>query len=238
MKPVRINKFLADAGICSRRKAEDLVIQGRVRINGKTATELSTRVDPARDRVHVDGSEVAHKPRKIYIVLNKPEGVISTASDEMDRETVMDYVSEVGERLHYAGRLDADTSGLVFLTNDGEVSQKLSHPRGEIIKTYTALVKGMPDARSLRRLAEGIEIDDYRTLPADVRIVRRFSDSSEVEISISEGRKRQVRKMFKAIKHPVIKLKRTAIGEISLGRLKPGTYRHLRKEEMDFIIRL
>ena len=238
MKPVRINKFLADAGICSRRKAEDLVIQGRVRINGKTATELSTRVDPARDSVHVDGSEVVSTTRKIYIVLNKPEGVISTSSDEMNRETVMDYVSEVGERLHYAGRLDADTSGLVFLTNDGDVSQKLSHPRGNITKTYTALVRGVPDSKSLRRLAGGIEIENYRTLPADVRIVRKFNDSSEVEISISEGRKRQVRKMFEAIKHPVIKLKRTAIGEISLGRLKPGTYRHLRKEEMDFIIRL
>ncbi len=238
MKPVRINKFLADAGICSRRKAEELVIQGRVRVNSMTATELSTRVDPARDRVQVDGSEVAQRPRKIYIVLNKPEGVISTASDEMDRETVLDYVSEVGERLHYAGRLDADTSGLVFLTNDGEVSQKLSHPGGKIKKTYTALVKGVPDTRALRRLAQGIEIDDYMTLPADVRLIRKFNDSSEVEVSISEGRKRQVRKMFKAVKHPVIKLKRTAIGAISLGRLKPGTYRHLRKEEMAFISRL
>ena len=235
MKPVRINKFLADAGICSRRKAEDLILDGRVSVNGKKTTELSLKVEPGKDHVALNGVPVEADENKVYVILNKPEGVISSARDELDRKTVMDYVREIGRRLHYAGRLDSDTGGLVLLTNDGELSQKLAHPRNKIPKKYSARIRGIPDKKALRKFISGLEIDDYVTLPAQIKILKTFHDSCEVEIVITEGKRRQIRRMCKEIGHPVISLKRTSIGEIALGRLKEGTYRHLRKSEMDYL---
>ncbi len=235
MKPVRINKFLADAGICSRRKAEDLVLEGRVSVNGRKTTELSLKVEPGKDSVSLNGVPIQPDEQKIYVILNKPEGVISSAKDELDRKTVMDYVREVGHRLHYAGRLDSDTGGLVLLTNDGELSQKLAHPRNKIAKTYTARIRGVPGKKALKKFASGMEIDGYLTSPAEIKIVKALPGSCDVEIKITEGKKRQIRKMCSEIGHPVISLKRTSIGEIKLGRLKEGTYRHLTKSETDYL---
>ncbi len=192
-------------------------------------------MEPGKDRVSLDGVRVPPDEQKIYVILNKPMGGISSASDKLDRKTVMGYVRDVGHRLHYAGRLDSDTGGLVLLTNDGELSQKLAHPRNKITKTYTARLRGIPDKKALRKFISGLEIDDYVTLPSQIKIMKTFHDSCEVEIVITEGKKRQIRKMCKEIGHPVISLKRTSIGEIKLGRLKEGTYRHLRKSEMDYL---
>lgn len=238
VKPVRINKYLADAGICSRRKAEALVLEGRVTVNSRPVTDLSLKVDRRKDRVALDGVPVEPEEKKIYLILNKPEGVISSADDELDRKTVMDYVTEAGYRLHYAGRLDSDTGGLVFLTNDGEISQKLTHPRNKIPKTYAARIRGIPDKKALAKFRSGIELDDGLTAPAQIRIIKTFSGSCDVEIVLTEGRKRQVRRMCAEIGHPVTSLRRTAVGRIRLGRLKEGTYRHLKKDEMDYLAEL
>lgn len=235
MKPVRINKYLAEAGICSRRKAEALVLEGRVTVNSRPVADLSLKVDRLKDRVALDGMPVEPEEKKIYLVLNKPEGVISSADDELDRKTVMDYVKEAGCRLHYAGRLDSDTGGLVFLTNDGEISQKLTHPRNKIPKTYVARIRGIPDKKALVKFRSGIELDNRVTSPAKIRILKTFHDSCEVEIVLTEGRKRQLRRMCAEIGHPVISLRRTAVGGIRLGRLREGTYRHLKKNEMDYL---
>ena len=235
MNGIRINRYLAGAGICSRRKAEELILQGRVSVNGRDVLSLSVRIDPSKDRVLLDGKPVREAGDKIYLALNKPRGVICSAADGFGRRTVMDLVKDIKTRLHYAGRLDYDTSGLVILTNDGEMSQKIAHPRNMVDKRYIAKIKGVPDREALERFQAGLQIDGYRTAPASMRIIKKRGSSCTAEIVIHEGHKRQVRRMCADIGHPAAELKRVAVGKIKLGGLKEGAYRHLRKKELEYL---
>ncbi len=225
-----MQKALARAGVASRRAVEELIVAGRVRINGRRAT-LGDKVDIAKDRVEVDGSPVPLATDLVYYLVNKPVGVVVTAVDPKGRPTVIDLV-DAPTRVWAVGRLDADTEGALILTNDGDLTTRLTHPRFEAPKTYLAEVEGRPSLGALRRLGRGIELDDGPTAPATVALQGRGSGRSVVEITITEGRNRQVRRMFAAIGHPVKRLVRTAVGPVGLGRLKPGAYRRLGPTEV------
>ena len=231
----RLQKVLAHAGIASRRAAEDLIRAGRVRVNGRRA-ELGDKVDPAKDEVQVDGSLIPLAPGLVHYLLNKPVGVISTADDPEGRPTVLDLV-DLENRVWPVGRLDVDSEGAVLVTNDGELTHRLTHPSFEVPKTYLAEVKGSPGRAALGALSRGIDLEDGPTTPATVRLVERLAGASLVEITIAEGRNRQVRRMFEAVGHPVRRLVRTAVGPLMLGRLKPGTWRRLSIEEVRALYR-
>ncbi|WP_330381817.1 pseudouridine synthase [Defluviitalea phaphyphila] len=235
---IRLQKYLANAGIASRRKAEKYILEGKVKVNGKVITNLGTKINTEKDLVYFNDKKVCVKNKKVYILLNKPENYITTANDQFDRPTVMDLLPSISERVYPVGRLDYNTSGLLLLTNDGELTYKLTHPKHHISKTYIAKVKGIPDENSLNKLRKGIVIDGYKTSPAKIKLVRKFSENSEIEITIYEGRNRQVRKMCEAIGHPVLKLKRIAIGKIFLKDLPLGKYRYLTKEEISYLKKL
>ena len=229
---MRINKYIAHAGLCSRRKAESLIQQGLVTINGKVVTELATTVKSG-DRVEVEGTPI-YNEEKVYYLLNKPRGVISSVSDEKGRKTVIDLLPDVKERIYPVGRLDWDTSGLLILTNDGDFTDKMIHPRNEIDKVYLAHVKGLATKENLRPLVKGIMIDGKKTKPARYTILKtdREKDRSVVELVIHEGRNHQVKKMFEAIGLPVDKLSRTRFGTLDLSGLRPGEARRLNKKEV------
>lgn len=226
----RIQKVLARAGVASRRAVEEMIVRGRIRVNGGRV-ELGMRIDPSKDVVEIDGSRVPLQVDLAYYLVNKPVGVVTTASDEQDRETVLDLI-EVDTRVYPVGRLDIESEGAVLLTNDGELALRLTHPRYGVGKTYLVEVGGGVKQRTLRRLAGGVELSDGMTAPAHVRLVERSPSGTLIEITLEEGRNRQVRRMFEAAGHPVQRLVRTAIGPLMLGRLKPGTYRKLRFEEI------
>ena len=226
----RIQKVLARAGVASRRAVEEMVAAGRIRVNGRTA-HLGQRLDLSKDKVEVDGLFVPLDPALVYYLLNKPSGVVTTTSDPEGRPTVLDVV-DTEMRLWPVGRLDIDTEGALVLTNDGELTNRLTHPSYGVPKSYLAEVRGAVKARTLRKLARGIDLEDGRTAPATVGIVDRMAATTLVEITITEGRNRQVRRMFDAVGHPVVRLARTAIGPVTLGRLKPGTYRRLSQAEV------
>lgn len=230
---VRLQKYIASAGVCSRRKAEELIELGRVKVNGETITELGTKVNPNVDKVIVNGEEISIGEKKYYIMLNKPAGYITTTSDAHGRQTVMDLVGDIKARIYPVGRLDADTEGLLLLTNDGDFANAVIHPSKKHIKTYIAEVKGLPSLDILKILKRGVDIGDYITKPAQVEMLKGNSSVSTLKIGISEGKKRQVRKMCEAVGHPVLSLKRVEIGPIVLGNLPRGKWRHLRKEEID-----
>ena len=226
----RLQKVLARAGIGSRRAVEDMVRRGRIRINGQRA-ELGDRVDPNKDKVEVDGSLVPLHEDLVYYLLNKPAGTVSTSDDPDGRPTVVDVV-ETDTRIWPVGRLDIDTEGAIVLTNDGELTLHLTHPRFGVPKTYVAEVQGSVAPRSARLLARGVELDDGPTAPAEVKVLQRGSTGSVVELVLKEGRNRQARRMLEAVGHPVRRLVRTGIGPLKLGRLKPGTYRKLGPDEV------
>ena len=226
----RLQKVLAHAGIASRRAVDDLISAGRVRVNGRTA-RLGQRVNPEKDQVEVDGALVPLQRNLVYYVLNKPAGVVSTAADEQGRETVVDLV-DTPERVWPVGRLDIDSEGMLILTNDGDLTHRLTHPSFEVPKTYLAEVAGSVPAGALRRLARGIELEDGPTAPAQVELIERGPRASLVEITLWEGRNRQVRRMFEAVGYRVERLVRVAVGPLRLGRLKPGTFRRLGLEEV------
>jgi 23S rRNA pseudouridine2605 synthase len=227
--PVRLAKYLAHAGVASRRGAETIVAAGRVQLDGVTVT------DPARDvvegqAVSLDGVPLAGAERRVVYALNKPTGVVSTASDTHGRETVTSLIADAGVRLYPVGRLDRDSAGLILLTNDGELANRLTHPRYEVPKTYRVLLAGGPvGARALRALREGVELEDGLTGPAEVRVL----GPAELELTIREGRNRQVRRMCAAVGHPVRELTRTAFGPLRLGALAPGAHRRLQAAEID-----
>ncbi|WAM32978.1 rRNA pseudouridine synthase [Caldicellulosiruptor morganii] len=222
---IRLQKFMADCGVASRRKCEEIILQGRVKVNGRTVTELGFKVDPQKDEVFVDGKKLVPVQKKIYIMLNKPFGVISSAKDEKGRKTVIDLVKDkVDVRVFPVGRLDFDTTGLILLTNDGEFAYKVTHPKHDIEKTYIALISGVPTRDEIERFEKGLVIDGKLTSPAKLKVLKVFKQSSLVEIKIHEGRNRQVRKMCDAIGHRVLSLKRVAIGKLKLGRLKEGEF--------------
>lgn len=231
----RLQKVLAKAGVGSRRAVEDMIASGRIKVNGVKAV-LGRRVDALKDVVEVDGSRVPLGADLRYYMLNKPEGVVSTADDPEGRPTVLEYV-DVPDRLWPVGRLDIETEGLIILTNDGDLTHHLTHPSFEVPRTYLAEVKGSVKQRTLRTLARGVDLEDGGTAPAQVDLLDRMAGSALIEITIHEGRNRQVRRMFEAVGHPVVRLARTAVGPVRLGRLKPGDLRRLSPEEVRSLYR-
>ena len=218
----RLQKFLAEAGIASRRKSEELIAAGRVQVNGQVVRELGVKIDPAKDKVLFDNKPVkAQETKKVYIMLHKPEGYVTTAKEQFGRPAVVDLVQGVKERIFPVGRLDYDTSGLLLLTNDGDLTYKLTHPKHDVDKTYIAKLYGVPDEGALQKFRRGVVIDGRKTRPAKIQILEKEKDMRfcTAEIIIHEGKNRQVRKMCEAIKHPVAQLKRVATGELTLGDL-------------------
>lgn len=231
---MRLQKYLAHAGVASRRASEELIKQGRVAINGQTVTEMGIMVY-ATDKITVDGSPVllTTNPEKLYIALNKPVGYVTTAKDQFGRPTVLDLVKDIKERLYPVGRLDYDTSGLILLTNDGDFTYRLTHPSHEIDKVYEAEVSGVPTSAEIKQFEAGLRIEDYITSPAKLSIVSVKGNNSVVHVTIHEGKNRQVRKMCKAIGHRVLKLKRISIGPIALMDLAEGKWRRLTDKEVE-----
>ncbi|HEN4562542.1 TPA: rRNA pseudouridine synthase [Streptococcus agalactiae] len=229
---MRINKYIAHAGIASRRKAEELIKQGMVTINGQVVNELATQVK-AGDLVEIEGSPI-YNEEKVYYLLNKPRGVISSVSDDKGRKTVIDLLPQVKERIYPVGRLDWDTTGLLILTNDGDFTDKMIHPRNEIDKVYLARVKGIATKENLRPLTRGVVIDDKKTKPARYTIIKvdHEKNRSVVELTIHEGRNHQVKKMFEQVGLLVDKLSRTQFGTLDLTGLRPGEARRLNKKEI------
>jgi 23S rRNA pseudouridine2605 synthase len=227
---VRLAKYIAHCGVTSRRHAEDLVRSGRVLVDGRRVTDPARDVD-GRNEVSVDGRAISPELDEHYL-LNKPVGVVSTAHDPQGREKVVDLVSS-DARLYPVGRLDADTSGLILLTNDGELANRLMHPSFEIEKTYRARVEGSVSKQALRRLRSGVELADGRTWPAQARVVASDTETTVLELVVHEGRKRQVRRMCEAIGHSVVELERTAYGPLTLAGLAPGEWRALTQQEVD-----
>lgn len=229
---MRINKYIAHAGVASRRNAEELIKNGHVTINGTVVDNLVTQVK-ASDRVEIDGSPI-YNEEKVYYLLNKPRGVISSVSDEKGRKTVVDLLPEVRERIYPVGRLDWDTSGLLILTNDGDFTDKMIHPRNEIDKVYLARVKGIATKENLRPLTRGVMVDGRKTKPAHYHIVKvdKEKNRSVVELTIHEGRNHQVKKMFEEVGLLVDKLSRIRFGTLDLAGLRPGEFRKLSKKEI------
>ena len=228
----RLQKVLAAAGVGSRRACEELITDGRVMVDGHVVTELGVRVDPLRQTVHVDGERVQLDETRVHLAFNKPAGVVTTMSDELGRLNVGDYVAGRPERLFHVGRLDADTEGLLILTNDGELAHRLQHPRYGVLKTYLAQIPG-PVPRDLgRRLREGIELDDGPVQVDSFRVVDSAPGKALVEVVLHEGRKHIVRRMLAEVGHPVLTLVRTQVGPIHLADTKPGKWRNLSSTEV------
>jgi len=231
---MRLNKYIAQSGVASRRKADQLTINGAVRINGRVMKEPGYDVQP-EDTVEINGQVLHPATKKIYIVLNKPKGYITTVSDEQDRPTVMDLVTDITERIFPVGRLDYNTTGLLILTNDGELSQMLTHPQHQVTKTYHARVSGVLSNERMSKLRSGVDIGGFVTSKARVEILKQADKSTIVEIEISEGKNRQVRKMFTAVGCKVQELERVSMGEIRLGRLLQGHYRKMTAQEVAYL---
>lgn len=234
MEKIRLQKVLADAGLASRRKAEEWIAAGEVTVNGAVA-EIGQKVDPVYDEIVCRGEKVSHAQKKnVYIMLYKPEGCVCTLKDQFDRPTVMDFVQDVHARIFPVGRLDYNTEGLLLLTNDGDFANGITHPKNKVEKTYMAHVKGGEmTSEQLSLLRRGVDLEDGKTLPAKVRVDTIYSNGTALlEIKITEGRNRQVRRMLEAVGHPVLALKRTAIGNVGLGTLPYGKWRHLNPQEI------
>ncbi|MBP1155217.1 MULTISPECIES: pseudouridine synthase [unclassified Paenibacillus] len=230
----RLQKVLAEAGVASRRKCEELITAGRVEVNDQVVTTLGVKVDPSQDFIKVDGRPI-RRQAKVYVIFNKPKGVITSAQDPEGRKTVTEFFKNIKERIYPIGRLDYDTEGLLLLTNDGDFAHLLTHPKHHVPRTYLASVKGVPHGSQLDKLRGGIELDDGMTSPAEVEYQDVDTDKKEavVKITIYEGRNRQVRRMFDAIHHPVVKLKRVQFGPLQLSGLPRGKYRHLTLQEVE-----
>lgn len=229
---VRLNKFIAGAGVCSRREADRLIEQGRVAVNGRVVQELGAKVDDEKDRVIVDGRPVKRTASgPVYVLLNKPEGYVVTARDPLGRRTIMDLVRLPGTRLFPVGRLDAQTKGVLLLTNDGDLALKLTHPRYGVRKVYDVRVKGVPEEKDLELLRKGIFLEGRKTAPARITLARKSQGSARLLVEIHEGRKREVRKMFEALGFPVQSLIRTEFAGLTAAGLKPGAWRFLKPWE-------
>ena len=230
---IRLQKYLASAGVCSRRAAEVLIRSGRVSIDGKIVTELGSKVDPYTNEVRVDKTRILWEKPPIYILLNKPKGVLTTVRDPYGRTTVMDLLERIPGRVYPVGRLDKDSEGLLLLTNDGSLAHRLLHPSHKVTKTYHATVRGRPSREILDLLRQGVEIEGKMTLPCEMRVLETLRRSTVLEIVLKEGRKRQIRLMLNTVNHPVIKLIRIKMGPLSLGKLQHGKYRILTDSEVE-----
>lgn len=235
---IRLQKFLANSGVASRRKCEELILDGKVSVNGQIVKELGTKVNPAVDKVEYCGNPVFSSNKFVYILLNKPIGYVTTAKDQFDRDSVLDLV-KVKERVVPVGRLDMYTSGALILTNDGDFVYKVTHPKHEITKTYTVTVRGIIENDAVEKLRNGVEIEDYKTRPAKVKILKTDEEMniSRLEITIHEGKNRQVRKMCEAVGSKVVALHRSKIGDIGVKDLKLGAWRYLKDFEVKKILK-
>lgn len=235
MEEVRLQKFMADCGIASRRKCEEYILEGKVKINGETVSKLGIKINPKEDKITFNGEEIKKEEKKVYILLNKPIDYVTTVSDQFGRKNVLELVKGVDKRIVPVGRLDMYTSGALILTNDGDFVYKVTHPKHEINKTYVVTLKGIFNSDSKKRLETGVQIEDYKTKPAKVKILKidEEKNTSRVEITIHEGKNRQVRKMCETLGYKVLALHRTKIGVLSVKGLKIGEWRYLRKEEIE-----
>ena len=234
----RLQKYLAECGIASRRKCEEYIIQGKVQVNGKTITELGVKVNPEKDKITFEGKNVKQEERKVYILLNKPIGYVTTSDEQFGRDKVLDLV-KVRERVVPVGRLDMYTSGALILTNDGDFVYKVTHPKHEITKTYTVTVKGIIKNEEVEQLRKGVKIDDYTTRPAKVKILKtdEEKDISRLEITIHEGKNRQVRRMCESVGRRVIALHRSKIGNIGVKDIELGKWRYLKDREIQELLK-
>lgn len=229
---IRLQKYLAHCGIASRRKAEEIISQGRITINGSVVTSMGEKILPGRDMICCDGKPVTQVEEFVYVLLNKPKGYVTTLSDPQGRPVVTSLVKELPQRLFPVGRLDLDTEGALILTNDGNLAQNIQHPSHETNKTYEALLQGHPGQAKLKQLEKGILLEEKMTAPAAIKILKHLQGQTLVQITIHEGRKRQVKKMFEFIGNPVISLKRTAYGMLQLGKLPSGKYKLLNHKDL------
>ena len=237
MEEIRLQKYLASSGVDSRRKCEEYILQGKVKVNGKVVTELGTKIIPAKDEIEFEGRKIKCEEKLVYILLNKPIGYVTTTNDQFGRDDVLDLV-KVKERIVPVGRLDMYTSGALILTNDGDFVYKVTHPKHEINKTYTVTLKGIITKEEVGNLRKGVDIGDYITKPAQVKILKTDEEKqiSRLEIVIHEGKNRQVRRMCESVGRKVLALHRTKIGEISVKDIPLGKWRNLKKEEIKKLI--
>lgn len=236
MEPIRLQKYLADCGIASRRKAEELILQGKIKVNGKIITELGTKIIQNQDKIEFENKEVKPQNDYVYILLNKPIGYVTTVKDQFNRDSVLDLV-KTNKRLVPVGRLDMYTSGALILTNDGDFVYQVTHPKHEIDKTYTVTIKGIVQKEEVEQLKKGVKIEDYITKPAKVKILKIDEEKgqSRLEITIHEGKNRQVRKMCETIGHKVLALHRSKIAGIGVKDLPLGKWRYLTEDEINTI---
>lgn len=227
MSEIRLNKYIANAGVCSRRAADKLIDENKVKVNGKVVLEKGTVIDTYKDNVEVNGKKISISEEKVYILLNKPKGYITTAKEQFNRPFVLDLINEK-ERVYPVGRLDMDTSGLLILTNDGQLTNKITHPKNHIHKTYEAILKNELSNVDMQKLEKGVDIGGYVTQPAKVQ---KLGDK-KVRITISEGKNRQVRKMFETVNNKVVELKRISIGKLTLENLEVGKFKYVKYEEI------
>ena len=232
---MRLQKYLADCGIASRRKCEELISLGLIRVNGEVITQMGVPVDPERDTVTYQGKKVAAQQNKMYLMLNKPAGYVSTCSDDKGRLTVMDLVGGIKERLYPVGRLDFTSEGLLLLTNDGALANVLTHPKHSVEKKYLAVINAGITDEEIKKLETGVMLDDHKTNRAVFKIMKKEDARTEILCVITEGKNRQLRRMFEAVGKEVVYLKRVGIGEIKLGNLKKGQYRRLTADEIIYL---
>ena len=234
---IRLQKYLAECGVASRRKSEELIAAGKVKVNGVTAL-IGDKVNPKHDKVTVSGKKAVSVKKNVYIMLNKPRGFITTMNDEHDRKCVAELVKDINTRVYPVGRLDRESEGLLIMTNDGEFTNALTHPSKHVSKTYRATIRPTITKEQSTEFRNGIEIDGRMTAPADLRVLETQENRTVVEVTIYEGRNRQIRKMFEALGIEVARLKRTKVGNLKLGMLKQGAYRHLTEDEVSSLYEL
>ncbi len=232
---IRLQKFISMAGIASRRRAEQMILQGQIKVNGTVVTQMGIKINPDRDVVETQGKRILEEKKKYYIMLNKPTGYITSASDDVGRQTVMDLLTDVPTRVYPVGRLDYQTQGMLLLTNDGEFAQSVTHPSGMLGKTYIAQIKGSVAPEKIKILRTGVDIGGYKTAPAQAELLGGDERTSKVKITIYEGKNLQVRRMFDALGYEVTSLMRIAIGRVELGHLAMGRWRHMNKAEVEAI---
>jgi 23S rRNA pseudouridine2605 synthase len=238
MTEIRLQKVLAQAGVSSRRGAEEFIRQGRVSVNGKIVKELGTTADPELDEIRLDGKPIAVSHRKEYLLFYKPKFCVTTLSDPQGRQTVMDYIPDTGLRLFPVGRLDYDAEGLLLMTNDGPLSNRLQHPRYGVHKSYEVKVQGHPDDRALQQLRSGVRLEDGVTAPAEVALLKVLPKAAWIRVVLHQGWNRQIKRMGEAVGHPVLKIRRVAYGPLTLGNLKPGSFRKLDRAEVQRLYQL